>query len=108
MSIAGNLEKLDDGAFTGWIATLTFDVQVALSQNPHKQKDTHPDFHITAKSPSGRDIRVGSAWFATGPSVGEYLSLRLNVTGGDPLKVNAFPSKEDPKTYELAPLVGRD
>lgn len=100
MSINGELTKLDDGAYTGWIADLTFDVNVTLIDNTFKQKDSHPDFAVNGKSPSGRDIRVGSAWAQTSKAGNEYLSLALDVAGNS-VRVNALPDQNDDTKYQI-------
>ena len=102
MSINGELSKLDDGAYAGWIADLTFDVTVTLTDNPFKTKDTHPDFAVNAKSPSGREIRVGSAWSQKSKAGNEYLSLALDIAGSR-VRVNALPTKKDAGILQLVP-----
>ena len=54
MAIDGKITRTDDDAITGWIASLTFDVDITLTKNPHKAKETHPDFEITTRTPRNR------------------------------------------------------
>ena len=107
MAIDGQIIRTDDNAITGWIASLTFDVDITLSKNPHKAKDTHPDYEITTRTPRNRIIRIGSAWEQTSERTGnKYLSLAVNV-GSQQVRVNALRSDEDPEgEYRLVPLAG--
>ncbi|WP_300064528.1 DUF736 family protein [uncultured Roseobacter sp.] len=107
MAIDGQITRTDDDAFTGWIASLTFDVDITLTPNPHKAKDTHPDFEITTRTPRNRVIRIGSAWEQTSNRTGaEYLSLAVMVNGQQ-VRVNALRTEDDPKgEYRLVPLSG--
>lgn len=97
MSITGKLEKTDDGAFAGWIASLTFDVDVSLTPNGHKARDAHPDFVITAQSPRRRAIRVGSGWERTSQAGNAYLSLAINL-GAATVRANAI-KRDDSETW---------
>ena len=106
MAIDGQITRTDDGAFTGWIASLTFDVDITLTKNPHKAKETHPDFEITTKTPRGRYIRIGSAWEQTSQKGNDYLSLAIMVNGQQ-VRVNAVRNEEDPAgEFRLIPLAG--
>ncbi|SFG47453.1 DUF736 domain-containing protein [Roseobacter denitrificans] len=106
MAIDGQITRTDDDAFTGWIASLTFDVDIVLTQNPYKKEDKHPDFEITTKTPRNREIRIGSAWEQTSKAGNDYLSLSVMVNGQQ-VRVNALRGKDDPEgTYRLVPLAG--
>ena len=100
MSINGELTRLDDGAYTGWIADLTFDVTITLADNPFKRADTHPDYAVNGKSPLGRDIRVGSAWSQTSKAGNGYLSLALDISGNR-VRVNALPDNDDKSRFQI-------
>ena len=100
MNINGEITRTDDDAFTGWIASLTFDCDVTLTPNPHKSKETHPDYQITAQTPKGRHIRIGSAWTQISQKGNEYLSLAISVNGGE-VRVNAVEDREQAGTYQL-------
>ncbi len=102
MSINGTLTKTDDGAYAGWIADLTFDVTVTLIDNAYKTKDSHPDYAVMGRSPSGREIRVGSAWSQTSRAGNEYVSLALDVTGHQ-VRVNALPSPDSATEFQIVP-----
>ncbi len=82
MSINGTLTKTDDDAYTGWVAGLTFDTEITLIDNPRKTKESHPDYAIMAKSPRGRDIRIGAAWLQTSRAGNDYLSMAIDMNGG--------------------------
>jgi len=83
MAIDGQITRTDDNAFTGWMASLTFDVDITLTPNPYKKEDKHPDFEITAKSTRNRSIRIGSAWNATSQGGNDYLSVAINFGAGE-------------------------
>jgi uncharacterized protein (DUF736 family) len=104
MSFTGEIEKLDDGNFAGFVASLSADVSITLSENPYRKSDKHPDLQVTAKSPKGRLIRVGSGWFATSKAGNEFISLALNL-GGQTLRANAIrrPEEGDAEIYEIVP-----
>ena len=106
MAIDGQITRTDDNAFTGWMASLTFDVDITLTPNPYKKEDKHPDFEITAKTPRGRLIRIGSAWEQTSQKGNDYLSLAVMVNGQQ-VRVNAVRNEEDPAgEFRLIPLAG--
>lgn len=106
MAIDGQITRTDDDVFTGWIASLTFDVDIVLTPNPHKKEDKHPDFEITTKTPRGREIRIGSAWEQTSNAGNDYLSLAVMVNGQQ-IRVNALRGKDDPEgVFRLVPLAG--
>ena len=100
MNIDGQITRTDDDAFTGYVASLDFDVDIILAPNPHKKKDTHPDYEITGKTPRGRHIRIGVAWTQTSQAGNEYLSIVINARGGD-VRVNALEERDTPGTYFL-------
>lgn len=102
MAINGEITRTDDNAFTGWIASLTFDQTITLTPNPHKAKDKHPDFEISAKSPNGRYIRIGSAWEAESQAGNYYLSIVVNAGSGD-VRVNALLNEGSEDTFRLVP-----
>ena len=102
MSINGELTKTDDGAFTGWIADLTFDVDITLIDNAYKTKETHPDFEVQTKTLRGRHIRVGSAWAQTSQAGNAYLSLAFDINGNQ-IRVNALPVKDEDGAYQILP-----
>lgn len=106
MAIDGKITRTDDDAFTGWIASLTFDVDIVLTKNPHKKKDTHPDYEITTRTPRNREIRIGSAWEQTSKAGNAYLSLAFDVNGNK-VRVNALQGEGDEDgTFRLVSLAG--
>ena len=106
MAIDGKITRTGDDAITGWIASLTFYVDITLTKNPHKTKETHPDFEITTRTPRNRIIRIGSAWEQTSQARNDYLSLSVMVNGQQ-VRVNALRTEEDPEgEYRLVPLAG--
>ena len=91
--ITGQLHRYADNTLLGHIASLTFDVDVMLTENPHKSHDKHPDYVITAKSPRDRSIRIGSAWEQTSRAGNKYLSIALAVNG-QTIRANALRREE--------------
>ena len=103
MSITGEFTRTDDDAYAGYIASLTFDVDVTLTANDYKREDKHPDFAIWSKSPRGRYIRVGSAWEQQSKAGNRYLSVSIDVNG-QPMRANAVlraAEQGTPETFEL-------
>ena len=92
MTLEGTITRTNDNTFTGWIASLTFDVDIAISENPHKKTEKHTDFEITAKSTRNRSIRIGSAWNATSQAGNDYLSVAINFGTGE---IRAYAVKTD-------------
>lgn len=86
----GQITRMDaDDAFTGDIASLDFDFRFTGLPNTFKTKDSHPDYHIEARSPRGRSIRIGSAWSAKSRAGNAYLQLAFNLPGQPQIRVNA-------------------
>ncbi len=102
----GELTKMDgDDAWTGHVASVDMDVEIALVPNGYKSLDAHPDYVIEARSPKGRVIRVGSAWAMRSRAGNEYLSLVLNLPNQAPVRVNAVvDERAEPGTYRIIPL----
>jgi uncharacterized protein (DUF736 family) len=94
MTLKGTITRTDDNAFTGWIASLTFDVDIVISENPHKKSEKHPDFEITAKSTRNRAIRIGSAWQSTSQAGNDYLSVAINFGAGE-IRANAVKTDNE-------------
>lgn len=94
MTLEGTITRTNDNTYTGWIASLTFDVDIAISANPHKKSEKHPDFEITAKSTRNRSIRIGSAWNATSQAGNDYLSVAINFGAGE-IRANAVKTDTD-------------
>jgi len=53
MTLEGTITRTNDNTFTGWIASLTFDVDIAISENPHKKSKSPPNPRATVPSASG-------------------------------------------------------
>ena len=86
----GNLTAMDaDDAFAGNLASMDVDFGFTMVPNKHKGKNSHPDYIIEARSPRGRSVRIGSAWFATSKAGNDYMSLAINLPHQPPIRVNA-------------------
>ena len=101
MTLEGTITRTDDDTYTGWIASLTFDVDIVISENPYKKTEKHPDFEITAKSTRGRSIRIGSAWASTSQAGNDYLSVAINFGSGE-IRANAVKADTDGE-YRFTP-----
>ena len=76
IALTGRLEALDDGHLAGHLGSYDFDLDFTAVANAHKAEDTHPDWHMEARSLGGVVIRVGSVWRAVSERSGcAYLSL---------------------------------
>jgi uncharacterized protein (DUF736 family) len=113
IALTGRIETLDDGNLAGSIGSYDFDMDFVAVENAHKASDDHPDWHVEARSPAGRIVRMGSIWRATSERSGNaYLSIAFHAPMGTQHRANAFPREgEAPGTYEvvaLTPLAGAD
>lgn len=91
----GTLELTDDGAMTGLIESYDFSMNVTLIPVAEKAKDDHPDFRIEAWSPSGKIIRIGSAWAATSQVGNDYLQLSFWSPLGETHRANAVQANDE-------------
>jgi uncharacterized protein (DUF736 family) len=111
IALTGRIETLDDGNLAGFIGSYDFDMDFVAVENVHKASDDHPDWHVEARSPAGRIVRMGSIWRATSERSGNaYLSIAFHAPMGTRHRANAFPREgETQGTYEvvaLTPLAG--
>lgn len=102
----GQITMMDaDNAFTGDIASLEFDFRFTGLPNTFKTKDSHPDFHLEARSPRGRTIRIGSAWEAKSRAGNKYLQLVINHPNQGQIRVNAVQDEEaQAGTFRIIPM----
>ena len=109
-TMAGQVETLDDGNLAGFVGGYDFDMDFVAVENAHKREDSHPDFHIEARSPAGILIRMGSIWKATSPRTGtEYLSMAFSSPTGTQYRANALPRTGDAAgLYEIVAQTGND
>ncbi|WP_299844644.1 DUF736 family protein [uncultured Jannaschia sp.] len=109
-TMAGQVETLDDGNLAGFVGGYDFDMDFVAVENAHKREDSHPDFHIEARSPAGVLIRMGSIWKATSPRTGtEYLSMAFSSPTGTQYRANALPrTGEAEGLYEIVAQTGND
>lgn len=102
----GQITRMDaDDAFTGDIASLDFDITFTGYANTFKTKDSHPDYHIEARSPRGRSVRIGAAWAAKSRAGNDYIQLAFTLPGHSGLRVNAVKDGEgEVGTYRIIPM----
>ena len=102
----GRLTKMDaDDAFAGHIASTTIDQELSIVPSAHKTSDRHPDYHVEARSPKGRIVRIGSAWEARSRAGNDYLSIAINLPGQPAIRCNAVADPDHgPNAYRIIPL----
>ena len=108
--IAGTLTRNADGTSYGLsVSTLMFDIaRLSVQPNPYKSADNHPDFQITARTPRGRVMRVGSMWAAVSKtSQREYFQIALTDRMGRTWRMNAVQGEEmETGSWRIVPLAG--
>ena len=106
IALTGRLETLDDGNLAGSLGGYDFDMDFVAVENAHKASDDHPDWHVEARSPAGRIVRMGSIWRATSQHTGNaYLSIAFHAPLGTQHRANALPREEGaPGAYEVVAL----
>lgn len=109
IALTGRIEILDDGNLAGSIGSYDFDMDFVAVVNAHKTSDDHPDWHIEARSPAGRIVRMGSIWKATSQRSGnDYLSIAFHAPMGTQHRANAVMrddgSTDDYEIIALAPI----
>ena len=106
IAVTGRIETLDDGNLAGSIGSYDFDMDFVAVESAHKASGDHPDWHMEARSPAGRLIRMGSIWKATsGRSGAEYLSIAFHAPMGTQHRANALAREGSaPGAYEVVAL----
>lgn len=111
MAVIGQLkETRRDGVleYEGHISTLSTQLYIRLVENPYRSGENSPEFIVMAKSSTGKEIEVGSAWKnisapkIIGDEGKEYLSIKID----DPsmpsaLNVSAFSSRDNPEIWNI-------
>ena len=96
-------------SFTAEIHAMTFDlVGLNIVPNSYKTKDNHPDYHVEAKTPRGRILRIGSMWKAVSEKSGNaYFSISLTDRMRREWRMNAVRNEEMAKgEWQVVPLAG--
>ena len=106
IALTGRIETLDDGNLAGSIGSYDFDMDFVAVENAHKTDENHPDWHIEARSPAGRFVRMGSIWRATSQRTGNaYLSIAFHAPMGTQHRANGLAREGDaPGLYEVVAL----
>jgi uncharacterized protein (DUF736 family) len=106
IALTGHIELLDDGNLAGSLGGYDFDMDFVAVLNAHKATDDHPDWHIEARSPAGRIVRMGSVWKAISQRTGsEYLSIAFHAPMGSQHRANGLAREGDaPGRYEIVAL----
>ncbi|MEO1612331.1 MAG: DUF736 family protein [Pseudomonadota bacterium] len=103
------LEKTDDGAFVGNMASFDYDFDFTLKP-AEKRTEKSPDFEMMVKSPRGRLVPIGAAWTKTGQTSGkEYLSMTADLRGIGRVNVNAVTDPELPEgSFKVIPFAATE
>ena len=106
IALTGRIETLDDGNLAGSIGGYDFDMDFVAVENAHKASDDHPDWHVEARSPAGRIVRMGSIWKATSERTSNaYLSIAFYAPTGSQHRANGLAREGDaPGLYEIVAL----
>ncbi len=102
----GNLtENTETNTFTGTLHGRKFDAAIKLIAL-EKTHENGPNFEIVAKTQSGRQIRIGSAWDEVSKAKNRYISMKIDV-GEGPFRVNAVQNEDERGTdeFEIIPFV---
>jgi uncharacterized protein (DUF736 family) len=104
--LTGRIETLDDGHLAGAIGSYDFDLDFTAVENAHRTQESHPDWHMEARSPAGVPIRMGSIWRARSERTGTaYLSLAFHSPFGAQHRANAFAGQgEHAGEYDVVAL----
>ena len=99
------LEKTDDDAFTGRVASLDFDVNVTILPNAAKKEGTNaPDYRVVGKSPRGMDIEIGAGWNKISQAKKPYVSVTADFGMGE-MNLNLVERQDG--TFTLLPYADR-
>ena len=106
IALTGRIETLDDGNLAGFVGGYDFDMDFVAVENAHKASDDHPDWHVEARSPAGRLVRMGSIWRAKSQRTGNaYLSIAFHAPMGTQHRANALAREGDAAgEYEIVAL----
>ena len=106
IALTGRIETLDDGNLAGSIGGYDFDMDFVAVLNAHKSDENHPDWHIEARSPAGRIVRMGSIWKANSQRTGNaYLSIAFHAPMGSQHRANGLMREgAAPGEYEIVAL----
>ena len=112
-ALTGRIETLDDGNLAGFVGGYEFDLDFVAVANEHRTADSHPDWHMEARSPAGVPIRMGSIWRAKSERTGaEYLSLVFHSPFGAQHRANGLRGEGAPEgewdVVALTPAVPDD
>ncbi len=80
MKVTGTFEKMDDGVYTGNIASLDFDYPIILEPvEGEKANGKAPDYRVLGKSPGGTAIDLGAGWSKTSQAKNPYVSFSVDL-----------------------------
>lgn len=74
-----------NGGFTGYLHTLTLDIELALVSVQTSDSENAPDFRVIAGSGDGQR-EVGAGWKHVGEKAGDYVAIQID----DPMFIQPF------------------
>ena len=93
MARIGELYRVES-KWSGYVATLAFEIELRLDDNPDIQTEESPAFIV--KTRNGK-IELGAAWKRETREGKKYLSMVMDHPGWPAvLNVAAFPDKDNP------------
>ena len=110
IALTGRIETLDDDNLAGFLGSYDFDMEFVALVCSNKTDESHPDWHIEARSPAGVPIRMGSIWRAVSERTGNaYLSLAFSSPMGTQHRASGLRREDAPEgEYEIVPFIARD
>ncbi|MDQ1158910.1 hypothetical protein QE385_003237 [Sphingomonas sp. SORGH_AS 950] len=98
----GEIIRSENGRVSGYVAEAAFDFdfffQRVVSDNPDA-----PGFNLMAKSPRGRDVRIGSIWERTAKGTGEvYFGGYIDTVQSGMVPIRIFRSTQDTNVWVVA------
>lgn len=93
MALEGNLTKTNDG-FEGYIASVHFDLEIALRPNTQSTGENAPDMLVFAKSPRGREIQIGGMWERISRAEKPYMAMTVRIEDRQ-ISANIFSTETD-------------
>lgn len=100
MTQIGEFTRTTSG-FTGRIATLTLDLEIAIRRSDPSEAENAPD-HRVHLGTGEEGPEIGAAWTRTGEKAGEYLAVLIDdPTLPHPIRANLFQNGSDAASWSL-------
>ncbi len=103
------LQKMDDGAYTGNMASFEYDFDFTLQPTGEKRTEKSPDFEVMVRTPRNRFVSIGAAWAKKAQTSGnEYLSLSVDIPRIGRVNVNGVKDEEADDTLKIIPFAASE